>query len=101
MSREGEGENDQPVIEADVSSKQAERSQSPARSFSEEKPVKVGEELDVTITETSRRGDGIARIEGFVVFVPSGTQGQRARIRITSIKPNFAVAELVQPSPAD
>src|SRR4030095_2041376 len=33
------------------------------------KPVEVGKEYDVQITELSRKGDGIARIQRFVIFV--------------------------------
>ena len=63
--------------------------------FPREKPVKVGDELDVTITEVSRRGEGVARVEGFVIFVPTGRQGQQARIRVTTVMPNFATAEIL------
>ncbi|MDA4122627.1 MAG: TRAM domain-containing protein [Thaumarchaeota archaeon] len=66
--------------------------------FSEEKPVKVGQELDVEITEMSRRGDGIARIQGFVVFVPRATNGQKVKIKVASVRPNFAVAEIIEQS---
>lgn len=33
------------------------------------KPVEAGKEYEVDIIETSRQGDGIARIKGFVIFV--------------------------------
>jgi predicted RNA-binding protein with TRAM domain len=65
-------------------------------SYSKEKPVKVGEELDVTITEVSRRGDGVARVQGFVIFIPNTKQGTQAKIRIKEIRPSFATAELVE-----
>ncbi|MBM4400809.1 MAG: TRAM domain-containing protein, partial [Crenarchaeota archaeon] len=35
------------------------------------KSVEVGKEYDVDIQEMSRRGEGIARIQGLVVFVPN------------------------------
>ena len=63
--------------------------------YFKEKPVKVGDELDVTISEISRRGDGVTRVQGYVIFIPNGKQGQQARIRITTIRPNFATAEIV------
>lgn len=63
---------------------------------SREKPVKVGEELDVTVSEVSRRGEGVARIQGFVIFIPNTKQGMQAKIRIKEIRPNFATAELVE-----
>jgi predicted RNA-binding protein with TRAM domain len=59
------------------------------------KPVEVGQEYDVEIKEVSRRGDGIARIEGFVVFVPSTQNGDHVKIRVTRISRRFAEAEVV------
>lgn len=64
-------------------------------SDSSPKPVEMGKEYDVEITELSRRGDGIARVQGFVVFVAGANAGQKAKIQITSIGERFAKAELV------
>ena len=50
--------------------------------FFKEKPVKVGDELDVTISEVSRRGDGMTRVEGYVIFVPNTKQGDSVKIKI-------------------
>jgi len=60
------------------------------------KPVKIGEEYEVDIKELSQRGDGIARIEGLVVFIPDKKVGDHARIRITRISRKFAEAEIVE-----
>ena len=60
------------------------------------KPVEVGKEYDVTVTETSRRGDGIAKIQGFVIFVSNAKAGQKARIKITDVGPRFAKADVVE-----
>ena len=46
------------------------------------KPVETGKEYEVQITETSRQGDGIARVQGFVIFVKNGKVGQKAKIKI-------------------
>ncbi|HEX9845556.1 MAG TPA: TRAM domain-containing protein [Candidatus Nitrosotenuis sp.] len=59
------------------------------------KPVETGKEYDVSITETSRQGDGIARVEGFVIFVKGGQPGQEAKIKVTQVGRRFATAELV------
>ena len=40
------------------------------RMASREAPVEIGKQYDVKIEEIARQGDGIARIEGFVIFVP-------------------------------
>jgi predicted RNA-binding protein with TRAM domain len=59
------------------------------------KPVEMGKEYEVQISELSKRGDGIARVQGFVIFVEGAKAGQKAKIRITSIGERFAKAELV------
>src|SRR3990170_791550 len=59
------------------------------------KPVEVGKEYDVEIQETSRRGEGIARIKGLVVFVPNTKTGDKVKIRITRISRRFCEAEVV------
>ncbi|SHO45727.1 conserved hypothetical protein [Nitrosotalea sinensis] len=60
------------------------------------KPVETGKEYDVSITEISRKGDGIARVEGFVIFVKDGKAGQNAKVRITQVGQRFASAEIVE-----
>src|SRR5215831_16149619 len=62
------------------------------------KPVEAGKEYDVSITEISRKGDGIARIEGFVIFVKNGKAGQNAKVKITQVGQRFASADLVEGS---
>ena len=64
------------------------------RSFAP-KPVKAGDEYDVEITEISRRGDGIAKIQGFIVFVAGAKAGQKAKIRVTNVANRYATAEIV------
>lgn len=59
------------------------------------KPVETGKEYDVSITETSRQGDGIARVDGFVIFVKGGQPGQDTKIKITQVGRRFATAEMV------
>ena len=61
------------------------------------KPVETGKEYDVQITETSRQGDGIAKVQGFVIFVKNGKVGQSTKVKITNVGPRFATAELAAP----
>ena len=60
------------------------------------KPVEVGKEYNVTISDTSRRGDGIAKIDGFVIFVPGTKMGQQARVRVTSVSERYASGQVVE-----
>ena len=62
------------------------------------KPVEAGKEYDVQITEISSKGYGIAKIQGFTIFVKDGKVGQNAKICINQIEPRFATAEIVNGS---
>jgi len=59
------------------------------------KPVEEGKEYEVDIKETSRRGDGVARIQGFVVFVPNTKPGDHVKIKVTRMGNRFAVGEVL------
>ncbi|MDG6902815.1 MAG: TRAM domain-containing protein [Nitrososphaerota archaeon] len=60
------------------------------------KPVEVGKEYNVSISDTSKRGEGIARVDGFVIFVPGTKQGQNVRIKVTQVSERFASGQVVQ-----
>ena len=59
-------------------------------------PISEGEEYDVKIEDLGRDGDGITRIEGFVVFVSGAKVGDEVKIRINSVRRNFGFAEVVE-----
>ena len=60
------------------------------------KPVEVDKEYEAEIQDMSRRGDGIAKIEGFIIFVANTKQGEHVKFKITSVGNRFAIGELVQ-----
>jgi len=59
------------------------------------KPVNVGEEYDVEISEVGSKGDGIARVKNFVVFVNGVKQGEKVKIKIKEVRNRFAIGEKV------
>ncbi len=60
-------------------------------------PVVVGEVYRLTIEDIGRRGDGVAKKEGFVVFVTGATQrGATVNAKVTKVLGNNAYA-VVQP----
>ena len=59
-------------------------------------PISEGEEYDVKIEDLGRDGDGITRIEGFVVFVSGGKVGDEVKIKINSVRRNFGFADIVE-----
>jgi predicted RNA-binding protein with TRAM domain len=58
-------------------------------------PVEAGETYDVKIEDIAREGDGIARVSGFVIFVPETSVGDEVSIKVTKVMRKFAFAEVV------
>jgi 23S rRNA (uridine2552-2'-O)-methyltransferase len=58
-------------------------------------PVAVGDELDVEVVDVGSEGDGIARVEGFTLFVDGATAGDSLRVVVTDLKPRYGFAEPV------
>jgi 23S rRNA (uracil1939-C5)-methyltransferase len=64
-------------------------------------PVAKGDELDLQVDSLAYGGNGVARLNGFVVFVRRGLPGDRVRARVTKVKRGFAEAlatEVLEPS---
>jgi predicted RNA-binding protein with TRAM domain len=59
------------------------------------KPVETGKEYDIEVTEVSRQGDGIARVQGFVIFVKNGKPGQKVKVHVDQVGSRFATATIV------
>ncbi len=59
-------------------------------------PVEEGKVYEATIEDLGREGDGLARIENFVVFVPGTKIGDRVKIRITRVLRRMAFGEVVE-----
>ena len=58
-------------------------------------PVKVGDELTVKIEAVGEKGDGIAKKDGFVLFVPGTKQGDEVKIKVTRVLQKVGFAEVV------
>ena len=58
-------------------------------------PVNVGDEFEVNIEAVGEKGDGVAKKDGFVLFVPGTKQGDEVRIRVTRVLQKVGFAEVV------
>jgi len=58
-------------------------------------PVEVGKEYDVKIEDIAREGDGIARVEGFVIFVADTKVGDAVHIKVDKVMRRFAIGHKV------
>lgn len=64
--------------------------------------MKTNEEYNVTIEKVTNLGAGIARIEGFVVFIENACPKDNLKIKITKVNKNHAygeILEIIEPSP--
>src|SRR3989442_15492767 len=65
-------------------------------------PVREDQELELDIDSLAYGGNGVARLNGFVVFVRRGLPGDRVRARVTKVKRSHAEAlatEVLAPGP--
>jgi 23S rRNA (uracil1939-C5)-methyltransferase len=66
-------------------------------------PVTKDQELELTVESLAYGGNGVARHDGFVVFVRRGLPGDTVRARVTKVKRSHAEAlatEVLTPGPA-
>lgn len=58
--------------------------------------METGKIYDIEITDVSTKGEGIGRVEGTVTFVPGLVPGDRARVKIGSIRKNIAHGSILE-----
>jgi 23S rRNA (uracil1939-C5)-methyltransferase len=58
-------------------------------------PVHKGEEIELRVDSLAYGGNGVARLDGFVVFVRGGLPGDLLRAQVTKVKRGFAEATAV------
>jgi 23S rRNA (uracil1939-C5)-methyltransferase len=66
-------------------------------------PVAKDQELELTVDSLAYGGNGVARLNGFVVFVRRGLPGDRVRARVTKVQRRHAEAlatEVLVPGPS-
>ena len=69
------------------------RSYSNRTTSSFSRPVETGKEYTVDVTDTGKSGDGIARIEGLVIFIRNAKAGDKnVKIKINSVGSRFATS---------
>jgi len=58
-------------------------------------PVREGQEINVIIAKLGSRGDGVAMVEGFPIFVPKARVGEHLKVKIAAVRGKFAIAERI------
>ncbi|MDD2496364.1 MAG: TRAM domain-containing protein, partial [Tissierellia bacterium] len=58
--------------------------------------METGQIMEVNIIDVNYMGKGVAKINDFVIFVADTITGDKALIKITEVKRNYAIGELIQ-----
>lgn len=58
--------------------------------------LKIGDVVELTITDIAFGGEGVGRVDDFVVFVPFVALGERVTAELTEVKKSFARAKLIK-----
>ena len=58
-------------------------------------PVRAGDELEVTVEDTGRDGDGVAKVDGYTLFVPGVAEGETVYVRVDEVKARYGFARQV------
>ena len=67
----------------------------PPRNFIAE-PFEYHQEIDFTIDTLTNLGQGLGRVDGWVVMVPFSIPGEKVRARIHRNHKNYSEADLVE-----
>ena len=62
----------------------------------DDQPIQEGDIVDLTIESTGAKGDGIAKIDNFVVIVPGVQEGETVKVKITRVLKKMAFGEVVE-----
>ena len=58
------------------------------------KPVLKNQIYSVEITSLGHSGEGVAKYQGFTIFVPYALPGETVEVKITEVKKSYAKATL-------
>ncbi|WP_141604073.1 23S rRNA (uracil(1939)-C(5))-methyltransferase RlmD [Terrilactibacillus laevilacticus] len=59
-------------------------------------PVEKNQEVDVTFTDLTHEGAGIAKVEGYTLFVPGALPGEKGIVKIVKTKKGYGYAKLIE-----
>lgn len=62
----------------------------------EQPPVNTGDAVEVEIIGIGRKGDGIARKDGYVIIVPRGERGHKYKVEITQVFSKFGFGIILE-----
>ncbi len=59
-------------------------------------PVELGDELEVNITDICPNGDGMSKIQGYIIQVPKAKPRERVAVKISHVGEKVAIGEIIK-----
>jgi 23S rRNA (uracil1939-C5)-methyltransferase len=59
-------------------------------------PVQKNDYIDVTFEDLTHEGAGVAKVDGFPLFVPNGLPGERAKVKVIKVNKGYGFARLIE-----
>lgn len=58
--------------------------------------MNINEEYNVEILRENNEGDGVASVNGFIVFVKGALKNEKVKIKIDEVNKNYAVGSIIE-----
>jgi 23S rRNA (uracil1939-C5)-methyltransferase len=59
-------------------------------------PVKKNDYIDVTFEDITHDGAGVAKVDGYPLFVPNGLPGERAKVKVIKVNKGYGIGRLME-----
>ncbi|MBA4538351.1 23S rRNA (uracil(1939)-C(5))-methyltransferase RlmD [Bacillus aquiflavi] len=59
-------------------------------------PVEKNQYVDAVFEDLTHDGAGVAKIDGYPIFVPSGLPGERAKVKVIKVNKGYAIGRLIE-----
>jgi 23S rRNA (uracil1939-C5)-methyltransferase len=59
-------------------------------------PVQKNEYIDVTFVDLTHDGNGVAKVDGFPLFIPNALPGEKAKIKVIKVNKGYGFGRLIE-----
>ncbi len=59
-------------------------------------PVQKNEYIDVVFEDLTHEGNGVAKVDGYPLFVPNGLPGEKAKIKVIKLNKGYGFGRLIE-----
>ncbi|MBE3569463.1 MAG: 23S rRNA (uracil(1939)-C(5))-methyltransferase RlmD [Bacillales bacterium] len=61
----------------------------------EQAPVQLNEKIEVVFDDVTHEGQGVAKVDGYPLFVPGALQGEKGTIQVTKINKSYGFGKIL------